>query len=615
MRSSFFILAGLLFTVSGFAQFWSLTGNAGTTNSNFVGTTENMPLYFKVNNQWAGFSGAPDKFNVSFGYLSFGNTNPSTGGNNNTAFGAQTLQYNHSGMGNVAIGNWALLYNNSNYNIAIGMSAMCGLVKGDNNIAIGTHALTNNRKSQNTVVGNEACQFNTEGEGITAMGFKALNKNTTGEFNTAFGFQALLINTTGYWNVALGSGSLQWNTTGRFNTAGGNSSMHFNQEGVENTGFGEQALAGNINGSYSTAVGCRALHSVLFTPGSGDSGYGNGEANTAVGYESLKVLTTGSWNVGIGVRALYSISTGKNNAAMGCYALSGNTTGDKNVAMGYDALKSNTTGSNNTAIGNAANVSSGNLTNATAIGYGAIATASDQVVIGNGNVFSIRGYAPWTTVSDERRKKNIKANVPGLNFINKLQPVTYNLDTDKKLYTGFVAQDVEKAAQNIGYDFSGADVIDSNNGLHGLRYSDFVVPLVKAVQELIEVNEQKDSKIALMEQKITQMEESISKYLKSSGTLSYSSPSIHIPDAAIEQNYPNPVDYSTTVKYTLPQTFYSAKITITDSSGKVYKQIPLSHTGTGQITIDAKNLYAGVYFYSLYVDNTPVDTKKMILKK
>ena len=33
---------------------WSLTGNAGTTSSNFIGTTDDQPLSFRVNNRWAG---------------------------------------------------------------------------------------------------------------------------------------------------------------------------------------------------------------------------------------------------------------------------------------------------------------------------------------------------------------------------------------------------------------------------------------------------------------------------------------------------------------------------------------------------------------------------------
>ena len=50
-------------------------------------------------------------------------------------------------------------------------------------------------------------------------------------------------------------------------------------------------------------------------------------------------------------------------------------------------------------------------------------------------------------------------------------------------FTGFIAQDVEKAANAIGYDFSGVDKAKNENDFYGLRYSEFVVPMVKAIQE------------------------------------------------------------------------------------------------------------------------------------
>ena len=55
---------------------------------------------------------------------------------------------------------------------------------------------------------------------------------------------------------------------------------------------------------------------------------------------------------------------------------------------------------------------------------------------------------------------------------------------DKELivYTGFIAQEVEDAAQSIGYDFSGVDKPQNDNDFYGLRYAEFTVPLVKAVQ-------------------------------------------------------------------------------------------------------------------------------------
>jgi hypothetical protein len=48
----------------------------------------------------------------------------------------------------------------------------------------------------------------------------------------------------------------------------------------------------------------------------------------------------------------------------------------------------------------------------------------------------------------------------------------------------FIAQEVEEAARALGYDFSGVDAPKNDNDFYGLRYGTFVVPLVKAVQEL-----------------------------------------------------------------------------------------------------------------------------------
>ena len=44
---------------------------------------------------------------------------------------------------------------------------------------------------------------------------------------------------------------------------------------------------------------------------------------------------------------------------------------------------------------------------------------------------SIGGYANWSIISDGRVKKNIKENVPGLSFINRLKPITYNLNLEE----------------------------------------------------------------------------------------------------------------------------------------------------------------------------------------
>jgi len=66
--------------------------------------------------------------------------------------------------------------------------------------------------------------------------------------------------------------------------------------------------------------------------------------------------------------------------------------------------------------------------NSTCIGFNSKITASNQVRIGSSTVTSIGGYRAWSNLSDGRFKKNIKEDVPGHAFINKLRPITYTLD-------------------------------------------------------------------------------------------------------------------------------------------------------------------------------------------
>ena len=85
-----------------------------------------------------------------------------------------------------------------------------------------------------------------------------------------------------------------------------------------------------------------------------------------------------------------------------------------------------------TGIGQGANPSGGAGTsydNTTGLGYTSTCTASDQARIGNSSVNSIGGYASWTTLpSDSRFKTQVAEDVVGLEFIELLRPVSYNVD-------------------------------------------------------------------------------------------------------------------------------------------------------------------------------------------
>ena len=258
----------------------------------------------------------------------------------------------------------------------------------------------------------------------------------------------------------------------------------------------------NSNGSNNTGVGAFAL---LNTTSSG---------STAVGVEAMKSNTSGIDNTALGKSAMLKNTSGIFNTAAGNEAMSENVTGNFNTAFGRSSLLINTAGSNNTALGyNAYNSNGTTFSNSTALGANSIITASNQIRTGNTAVTSIGGKVGWSTLSDGRFKTNVQQNIPGLNFINKLKPVSYQYNLvklnqftsrgvttpeDEKAmsvaaaftYSGFIAQDVEKTAKELGYDFSGVDAPKNDKDVYGLRYAEFVVPLVKAVQELSKQNEQ-----------------------------------------------------------------------------------------------------------------------------
>lgn len=553
----------------------------------------------------------------------------------NTKYGTNALQHNTSGTYNTAIGYYSMYNNTSGFeNSSSGAYSMYSNTTGIQNTSHGAFSLyLNNTGSGNTATGDFSL-YNNKASGNTATGISAMFRNTSGTHNTANGEQSLYTNQTGYDNTAFGSNSLYFNTAS-FNTAIGSYTLFNTTTGFANTANGYRALYFNTTGNSNTASGHGALY--INT---------TGVANTASGRYSLYSNTTGSYNTASGYSSLYSNTRGFWNTAIGYQSLYSDTTGLINTAIGYQALYSNISGSGNTAVGTFANVSAGNLTNATAIGYNAKVDASNKVRIGNTFVTSIGGQVGWTTFSDGRFKKDIKENVQGLAFINSLRPLTYTLNvkglndyykngakqaTDdeisnntrqavesgmqkeedaagKIVYNGFIAQEVEEAAKKLNYEFSGVDKPQTKDGLYGLRYENFIMPLVKAVQELSKMNNDKDAKIENLIKRIEKLE--AIKNVEP-GTSKFTS----LNDASLEQNIPNPFKNITTIGYTLPQKFTKAEIIIADQGGKILKQMNVNGIGKGTLNVDAAKLSSAAYSYSLTIDGHLIDTKKMVLVK
>ena len=168
---------------------WSLTGNTGTTSSNFIGTTDNAPLNFKVNNTFAGSLSPNNGSANTFIGVNSGVNTVSSSGSNNTTLGFEALQSNSTGGFNTAIGRQALKNNNGDYNVAIGFQASQLNTLGSYNFGLGNFALQNNETGVfNMAIGTFA-GADLKGSYNTAVGGQA-GRYKNGTNNVYLGFAA-----------------------------------------------------------------------------------------------------------------------------------------------------------------------------------------------------------------------------------------------------------------------------------------------------------------------------------------------------------------------------------------------------------------------------------------
>ena len=564
--------------------------------------------YSQLNTNYGTGTGATGFINSTFGYYAGHDLAATSTGN--SFFGAYSGRNNTGGAGNAFFGRESGYSNTTgSFNIAIGQEALLNNQTGIYNVAVGTQSLSRNLSNHNTAVGSSALSYNTSGYANTAVGSAALLENVSGIFNTAVGYSAMLGNTIGSQNTALGSDALFTNDTGFSNTSVGFQSL-YNTTKSRNTAIGAKAMFSTTTGHSNTASGYYALYE-------NTTGY----YNVASGSNAMRLNVSGNFNTAVGYHAMGDNTRGSHNSASGFRALDNNTTGIHNSALGSHALNHITTGNYNTGLGYNAGPAMGDLVNTTAIGYLAAPTASNQVRVGNSGVTSIGGQVSWTTFSDGRFKKDVKEDVSGLDFIKNLRPVSYVVEKsalNKFLnvsdssntsaearnipmrQTGFVAQEVEAIVKKTGYVFYGVDAPKNESDHYGIRYAEFVVPLVKAVQELSTKVEEQQQQIQLLLAQLDSKSETGMKVSTETG-------------ASLLQNNPNPFDSQTEIKMNLPERIGNAVIMIYSLEGKQMKNIPVTDRGEVSVTILANELTAGMYIYALVVDGKIVDSKRMIL--
>lgn len=436
---------------------WSLEGNDGITDDNFIGTLNDKPLRFVVAENEvlkieANGSIIPKSLNFS---NEFSNTCISIGSESGSL---------DMGLSNILVGN------NSGENLNM------------------TGPEVNKSADRNIYIGQ--------------------NTGSTG-------------GNTGSNNIFLGHDSGERNRMGYNNFFAGNSAGDSNIDGYNNVFIGNLAGDANTQGKNNVYIGAEAGSEGFF-----------GQGNVKIGKNSGKGATS-NFNVIIGESA-------------------GETYGNvpTSVLIGYKAgdVELTTTGGlqsyGNMAIGGFSTFSSdqeeNSKINSVVLGYQAIVNASNKIRLGNTNITIVESQVGMWETSDQRFKYEIEDNIPGLDFITRLRPVSYKFDTEEfdlhlmqgmdeskkaertagvdysesknMIRTGFLAQEVEQVCSELNYNFGGVHVPSPDNPTdnYSLSYSKFVVPLVQAVKEqqviIEELQSQKESQDQLISDLIKRIE-------------------------------------------------------------------------------------------------------------
>jgi len=253
--------------------------------------------------------------------------------------------------------------------------------------------------------------------------------------------------------------------------------------------------------------------------------------------------------------------------------------------------------------------------------------------------------------SDERLKENIQPLKSSLSSLKKLNGVSYNLKKpkmtapgqEKKLNNGEIPSDKEQKAmaffeqwdneQNNSKDirngFLAQDlqkvypelVTADNDGMLSVDYLGLIPIIVESIKEQQQIIDDQSKRIDELEKTVAKLidNSTLRASQENNTSNSYSSVNDILSEksskAVLYQNAPNPFTNETKIQFYIPENVNTASLNIYDLQGKQLMQIPITQRGENLHVISGHHFSAGMYLYSLIVDRTFIDTKRMILTK
>ncbi len=367
------------------------------------------------------------------------------------------------------------------------------------------------------------------------------------------------------------------------------------------------SILGKYSGKKQDVIGLLATSTPTDTTGIGVSGSGNFIGVEGSG-NNFGVLGNGA--TGVYGYSNYGTSAGFPTGVWGESA--GGTQG--NGVFGYAATGTQ----QNIAIWGIATDTVNNGTSAN----------TDFAGFFQGNI----GYWRAFNISDAKFKKNIEPLNGALDKIKKLTTASYTFKRDEypKLYLpqgqqiGFLADNMESVFPQFVIKNSlpakinpkTHEVISQAADLKMVDYISMIPVLTAGIQEQQVQIENKDAQINTLNSKLANLESRLAALEATSVVQNNrTGNAINETAASLEQNNPNPFTQSTQIRYALPSDFKSAQIIITAPNGNVMKNYSIKSKGLGQLTVNANELAAGIYTYSLLVDGNIVSTKSLVLTK
>jgi len=248
----------------------------------------------------------------------------------------------------------------------------------------------------------------------------------------------------------------------------------------------------------------------------------------------------------------------------------------------------------------------------------------------------------WSLSSDSTLKTEIHQIEDATTILKQIKTYSYyfisdssfiksdSIDERRKDY-GVLAQEIKIILPEL---------VDTAKGNMFVNYNAFIAILIKGFNEQQTVIETQQNQIAALQSNLLLLENDFSQWKKwvaeccrnpkegsqipdepknyevETQSLQLQQTPKNSPEKAfLYQNVPNPFSSNTEIVCKVPESTQKAAIYIYDLQGTELKSYPVTQAGLNTIIVNGSELKAGMYLYSLVVDNELIDTKRMILTK